>query len=130
MLVQPNRAARIEIRFPISSTPSRPSDQKRQLAPLPVAIDVAESYGTEPLQLGVNIKQLVGRVFVSRGNSHRFEKALMTVRRCRRDVLEIAEDATWCEKSPDFSVQLSLSFVREVMNRETRDDKVERPERR
>ena len=54
----------------------------------------------------------------------------MTVHRCRRDMLEVAEHAPGVQQPPDLFVQLPFPFVGEMMNRKARDHRVERTERR
>ena len=53
----------------------------------------------------------------------------MRARRHRQHVLEVGEHAARLEEVPDLLIQRAFSLVRQMVNREARDDGVERAKR-
>ena len=105
------------------------SNEERHLEPLPVAIDVIEAEGAQPLKLGVHVERAVGRVLVLDWLFDRFkERQVQAVgRRCH--VLEVREYAAGLEQVKDLAIERALAIVLEMMDRKRRDDSVEAAER-
>ena len=51
------------------------SPKKRDLEPLPMAVHFLEANFAQPLELQIDIDQLVGRIFIGWSNSKRPEKS-------------------------------------------------------
>jgi hypothetical protein len=51
------------------------ADEERHLEPLPVAVDVLETQLAQPTELGLDIQQAVGRVFVLERLPDRLEES-------------------------------------------------------
>jgi hypothetical protein len=96
--------------------------EERPLPPLPVAVDIREADFAQPLQLCLDVQELVGTIFVLGADGDGIEKLPVRPRRGRGDMLEITEDAARIEDRPDLAIQVPLSGMRQVMDRETRDD--------
>src|SRR5260370_22907862 len=111
-----------------NSLPPRPGQQS-ELAPLPVTVDVGEADLAQPVELRLEIQQLIGRVLLFGRDSERIEEPAMQAIGRRRHVLEIAEDAACTQPAADLRVHRSLASVTEMMNRDARDDRIETTER-
>src|SRR5436189_4006958 len=82
--------------------------EQRELAPLPVTVDVHEADVAQPLELWVDVEELVRGILVRGRDSDRLKESLVRDDRHRRDVLQIAEHACRLQHRPDFFVQLAL----------------------
>lgn len=115
-----------------SPSPSSPSSGRRfhnddqgQLEPLEVAIHLGEADLSQPAHLLGEPRQPVGRVVF--GPADLAAKALVETLGGGTHEIEVREDPARLEESVDFSKQLSLALVFQVMNRQSGDDDVGRP---
>ncbi len=97
--------------------------EQREAAPLPDAVDVREPGFADPLQLEVHVAQPVVGVVPS---AHLIAPSVVELLGRAGDDLEVAEPAARREQTGDLRVEGALAVVRDVMDRERRDDRVER----
>ena len=102
-----------------------PPDQERELAPLPVAVDIRKPDLSKPDQLRVDIQELVRRILFFGFRPHGVEKASVAVLRCRSHVFKVAEHAPDRKRSPDFPIKSTFPLVVHMVDRKTRHDDVE-----
>jgi len=84
-----------------------------------MTIDIFEPQFAQPRQLGLDVKQLVGRILIN--DPEPFEELCVERRRRRGHVLQVAKRATWRKAVEDFAVERTLPRVREVMDRKAGD---------
>lgn len=101
------------------------SDDQGQLQPLEVAIHLGKTDLSQPAHLLAEPRQPVGRVVF--GPADLAAKALVKTLGGGTHEIEVREDPARREQSMDFSKQLSLALVFQVMNRQSGDDDVSRP---
>src|SRR3954467_9122191 len=96
--------------------------EERELAPLPVALDVHETDLAQPGQLRLDGDKLVRRVVLGRRLADRGEEGDVELRRGGVDVLEVQEAPARLEQLEHLPVQRPLALIDAVMDREARDD--------
>ena len=88
-----------------------PSDEQGQFPPLPEAVGVVVADFAEPAELGFDVEELVGRVFVGGCDAEGVEEAGVEAGGGGGDVLEVAKEAAGVEGRPDFLVEVALAGV-------------------
>src|SRR5262245_27183777 len=84
---------------------------------------MVEADFAQPRELGLDVEQLVRRVFVNDPES--LQELRVQAWRGRSNVLEVAEHATRRKAIEDLGVQRALPRVREVVDREAGDHSIE-----
>jgi hypothetical protein len=89
-----------------------------------VTIHLGESDLAEPLQLGLYIEELVGRVFRLKGKANPAQELFVQTWRGRGNVFQIAEGTAGIQQGVDFGIECALALVHDMMDREAGDDRI------